>query len=485
MRGTVWATAVVSGLCLLGGQGCQDDPDEPAVELTVDASRATDGTSPDQGAAREPNLDASFGADPAMDAAIALSPGNDAAAPLGDASAQEAAVLTGIDGSTPAQAATKLDLLFVIDNSGSMASEQLKLAQELPRLVQVLSSGDRCAGRESDCKLDDNSTPKRHFRAIDDLHLGVVSSNMGGLESPVGSQPAINSCRGLGDDARLQNSVKVAVEGVIAMRQEFQDYARGEVVLAPLPECAIGDLPKYQQYVVGTSDSAEVASRFGCVARLGVRGCPYEQQLEAMWKAVAPSDATGEDYVFLDETRGQGNADNAGFVRDDAVLAVLHVSDEEDCSITDAGKGLLVQTDAADETYGPVNLRCGLHASRTDLVRTTDRYVRGMLSLKPGHPERVVFGAIVGIPVDSADRSIDELLALPAMQFGEEPNNPGFPRTSCSSAENQGRVDRAYPPRRFLEVAKGFGSSAVLHSICAASYAPAIDGMVSKIAAAL
>jgi hypothetical protein len=46
------------------------------------------------------------------------------------------------------------------------------------------------------------------------------------------------------------------------------------------------------------------------------------------------------------------------------------------------------------------------------------------------------------------------------------------------------RVDEAYPPRRFLQVAKALGDRAVLHSICADSYAPAIDSVVSKIVSA-
>src|SRR4051794_12444985 len=41
-----------------------------------------------------------------------------------------------------------LDVLFVVDSSGSMASEQAKLRAELTRMVHVLTSGDRYADRE-------------------------------------------------------------------------------------------------------------------------------------------------------------------------------------------------------------------------------------------------------------------------------------------------------------------------------------------------
>ena len=37
----------------------------------------------------------------------------------------------------------KVDLLFVVDNSGSMREEQTALRAQFPRLIQVLTSGDR------------------------------------------------------------------------------------------------------------------------------------------------------------------------------------------------------------------------------------------------------------------------------------------------------------------------------------------------------
>ena len=61
----------------------------------------------------------------------------------------------------------KVDLLFMVDDSSSMADEQTALAKQFPRLIEALTTGDR----DLDGKLD--------FRPAKDLHLGVVSSNMG------------------------------------------------------------------------------------------------------------------------------------------------------------------------------------------------------------------------------------------------------------------------------------------------------------------
>src|SRR5687768_8730806 len=62
----------------------------------------------------------------------------------------------------------QVDLLFVIDNSGSMAEEQVKLNAQLPRLVQVLTTGDFDGTPNADGQLD--------FKPVGSLRLGVVST---------------------------------------------------------------------------------------------------------------------------------------------------------------------------------------------------------------------------------------------------------------------------------------------------------------------
>jgi len=379
-----------------------------------------------------------------------------------------------------------LDILFVVDSSGSMASEQEKLARELTRMVHVLTSGDRYAGRE-DQVPPGLSEKARRFTPVSSLHVGVVSANMGGIDAPTGTQAAVLACKGLGDDGILQHSTDRAVEGVVAGRQEFQDYAQGDIVIPPSPECQLPLQPAYQSYLT-SEDPAAVGLAFRCVARLGVRGCPFEQQLESMWKALAPSTAPKGApkglFTFLNGSVGQGDRANQGFLREHAVLAIVHLTDEEDCSVTDEGKVLFSQSNDAVAEYGPLNLRCGLALDRADtLVHDTERYVLGLRSLKPGHPERIVFAAVVGVPAApiQAGASFDQLLDLPEMQFREEPLKLGFPATACRLMSD-GRNNDAYPGRRFIEVAQGLGAQSVVESICAETYGPVLDRVVDKIA---
>src|SRR6185295_7150212 len=83
-----------------------------------------------------------------------------------------------------------LDLLFVVDDSGSMKEEQASLQRELPHMIERLTTGD------IDGDGDADQLP------IDELHLGVVSSDMGlvGISG-------IDKCEGLGDDGLLLHAV--------------------------------------------------------------------------------------------------------------------------------------------------------------------------------------------------------------------------------------------------------------------------------------
>jgi hypothetical protein len=379
-----------------------------------------------------------------------------------------------------------VDLLFVIDNSGSMASEQLKLAEQLPNLVSVLTQGDRYPDLPMGEVPEGVDPDTRYFTAVKSLHLGVVSTNAGGIDDfPANAQEAILSCADEGDEGRLQNSTVIAVEGVIAAsKSEFEGYDAGQVVLPDRPECAIDGLDKYQEFEVN-GDAEAVAEAFSCVSALGVRGCPFEQQLESMWRALAPSEGIGDAdlFKFINGKRGQGDGYNEGFLRSEAILAVIIVSDEEDCSITDKGKELFSLSAEAEEVYGNLNLRCGDYAPNPDFVQPAQRYIDGLRSLKPDNPDRIIYAAIVGVPEDAitSKQSIEEILDRDDMQFRENPNQLGFPTPSCISAAG----DKAYPPSRMLQVAQGFPDGSVIYSICADNYAPALDTLITKIASKL
>lgn len=341
-------------------------------------------------------------------------------------------------------ATDQVDLLFMIDDSGSMAEEQRAIGREIPRIVEILTTGNLPNGT--------------HVAPARSLHVGVVSSNMG-----IGSSPTQGTCHpGLGGDGLLVPAGACTGASANGSRGSIFDF-----------QPATGD---------ATAFSAAVA----CVASLGTNGCGYEQQLEAVLKAVSPSaptEWTAESYVaptfwgLAGPTFGHGGPGGANetFVRPGSVLAIVLVTDEDDCSASDPA---LFAADA------PSELRCARFRS---MQHSVERYVDGLVGLR-AQPSQLVFAAIVGIPRSSPETSgltEAELLDLPDMEETENEAGDNL-EPSCEAANPANGV--AYPPRRIVQVAEGLrerGASTSLHSICDADFRAAADDIVERISGAL
>lgn len=370
----------------------------------------------------------------------------------------------------------KVDVLFMIDNSGSMSEEQLKLSKELPRLVRVLTSG----------YLD--GVPKMNappdFTPVSSLHLGVVSSDLG-----VNGRAGVTGCgvtsflaedqhtgvarvasqnKPHGDEGRLLSSAQVALSGVTV-----DSLGTPTVAIAPRADCANTKVDRFLSFDAGKTSVEDVSHAFGCVAELGVNGCGYEQQLESMWRALAPS----SDVSFSGGSAGQGGPSgfNNGFLRADSVLVVIVVSDEEDCSSPDASRDLVYAAAGND-----ANVLCTRNPNALHPVK---RYIDGLKSLKsPAYQDRIIFAGIVGVPTSDQTngKTLDQVLALPAMAVQEEGNEGDVKRLrpACVSAD----AGRADPARRMVEVAQSFDKNGVVTSICEEDYGPALGAVINKIA---
>jgi hypothetical protein len=346
-----------------------------------------------------------------------------------------------------------VDILFVVDNSKSMAEEQQNLAAQLPRLASTLASG-RLQGIDAEGKPFEMSFP-----AAKSIHLGVVTSDMGasGVEEiPGGDRTACGTAGTamdtLGDDGVLLRD------------------------LDGLPGCTAGAGGAYLAFDAETDDAQDLGGPFACRALVGTDGCGFEQQLEAAWKALAPA----TDKSFSRGTGGHGNAENAGFLREDSVLAVVVVSDEDDCSIPDEARALF----SPNDQNILLNVSCGLNPNS---LHPVSRYVDGLRSLRPDNPDLVVFAAIAGVPLEaegmldaSGTQDHAAILAMEAMQFRQDlPDQNGniLPKAACETSNG-----RAFPGRRFVEVAKQFGDNALVRSICSDDFSFAITSVSRAIA---
>jgi len=314
----------------------------------------------------------------------------------------------------------QVDFLLVMDTSNSMAEEQIALATQLPRIVEVLKTGD----------IDLDGTPEAE--PITDLNVGVITPDLG---TGVWDVPTCE--RGFGDDGilRTESGIVMACDtGLDATTPPFLSFS---------PEDAV---------------SVEEFTRdWSCLVRQGTDGCGFEQPLEAALKAVTPASST---LRFRAETLGHGDGLNAGFVRDDSVLVVLFVTDEDDCSAEDAE---LFYPESS--TYsGDLNLRCFLHP---EAVHPVSRYVSGFLQLRDARD--LIFGLVAGIPVDlipthGVVEDYDALLSDPSLS--ERVASDGTRLEWACGIPGRGN---AFPPRRLLETAgelQARGATSVISSIC-------------------
>ena len=156
----------------------------------------------------------------------------------------------------PVESCDKMDILFVVDNSGSMGQEQANLATNFPGFIGVLD----------DAELD--------------YRVGITTTGMDyeyTIDTPLGPIPGSETG---GDNGEL------------------------------LQRCNM------QRRWVEASDT-NPSGDLSCAAEVGSGGPSTEMPLAAMRAA-------------FDDRIADGT--NAGFLRDDALLAIVILTDENDCS---------------------------------------------------------------------------------------------------------------------------------------------------------
>jgi hypothetical protein len=207
----------------------------------------------------------------------------------------------------------QIDLLFVIDNSGTMGEEQLNLARNFPLLIQQL----------------ENLTDSSGMPVNADVNIMVTTSDFGNPlctpfepdgYDPARGEPVSTSCTSrLPDFTDLlgttmvplacQNTCPAPVQpdGPFINFNNGVDNIPDTVVPVDIDADGIADSP--------------AAQALACIGPQGINGCGYESQLENMLQALNPD--------------AEWNQGSQPFLRENALLAVAMVTDEEDCSVMD------------------------------------------------------------------------------------------------------------------------------------------------------
>ncbi len=155
----------------------------------------------------------------------------------------------------------KVDILFVIDNSGSMADEQAALINSFQGFVSGIQS-----------QLED----------ADSYHVGVVTSDSyGGNE---------NGCQSIG-------SLVTQTSGEDSSNSVCSPFSSGK------------------RFMDDTEPA--LSEKFACVAQVGSSGDGDERQAAALIEAISPQ-------------KGAQGECNEGFIREDALLVLVLITDEDD-----------------------------------------------------------------------------------------------------------------------------------------------------------
>ncbi|MDC0667339.1 vWA domain-containing protein [Nannocystis radixulma] len=383
-----------------------------------------------------------------------------------------------------------VDILFVIDNSGSMADEQALLAKNFAAFINVLEADDVNANYRIGITTTDSGNPRCPAAQT----------------TPEGGKLVLSSCVGR------------AALGDFSFNMEDYSYACTDV--CDLDDDALQIKPTEHQYSNGEKaprnwierieeetnlpDGVSTIQAFQCFGPQGVSGCGFEQHLESMYKALA---------LASQETSGT----NYGFIRDTAILSIVFITDELDCSHNDKFKEIFTTNktfwedpDRPDATSavcfnagvkcegaGPTYTRCesanfGIDgnpgADDADAVlQPLSKYINFVQGLENEKKtfdttQEVLVALIAGVPpgYESGDKEIvyeDDTDPEEQALFGigkgctlPNPDDPMNPQT-------------AMPPVREREFAEAFqvGDDRNLFSICQDDYSIALQAIANKI----
>jgi hypothetical protein len=283
---------------------------------------------------------------------------------------------------------------------------------------------------------------------LPNLHIGVVSSDMGtkgadvAQPGPTIGQVGQGGCAGTGKSGNLQTN-GAPVTGTFLSDIKQSDGSR-------------------TKNYTGT-----LADVFSQMARLGAGGCGFEQTLAAMKAAL------------------NNNPANAGFLRQSALLGVVFLTDEDDCSLktpdmlgSDTATlgmlgsfrctrfGVTCSGGGADSNaMNQVGPKTGCAGSPSSQFMTDVAGYASFLKTLKGDTRLVVTGAIMGTP----DPFAVELRTPP----GGGTAMPALAH-SCTYQGAMG-IEVADPPARIKQFLDQFPNASVTSTICQQDLSGSLD----------
>lgn len=392
-----------------------------------------------------------------------------------------------------------VDILVVVDNSASMASEQKILATSFFPLINSLVN------------------PVEGSAASRDIRIGITTSDMGLQHDGVGydkdkyplpSHYIAKCLEPLGNNGKLVTGYTLASggtadiqEGVILCNDtaEVSQCPPGWDCVNPangigtcedlagdgtLQSCPPSPKEKNRDYVDLATDGgwslSNLAFTTACLATVGTEGCSFEQQLVA----------------------GATGLDASDFVRENSLTAIIIVSDEEDCSIKSPK---LFSSPEFSPNANTVNTVCGENSEFLYDVAEIKKMYDDKKNAISGKNNAILFAAIVGAPDEKGSacqgtgNELDKCLEMELSQGGtmEHPQiidhldkdgkvTGRFYEYACerySEDDSKLPLTQAYPGTRYVELAQAYGDMGYVYSICNRDWSPAMEkiaGLISE-----
>ncbi|MDI1436621.1 hypothetical protein [Polyangium sorediatum] len=263
----------------------------------------------------------------------------------------------------------KIDLLLALDNSRSMADKQALLASAVPDLVLGLVNPP-CVDDKGITAMQQPEHPldlcpagtRRVMPPVLDIHIGVLSSSLGGHGA--------DSCPDLVPD-----------EKACAGKANTTNNDKGHLV-ARLDPCSDAAAPTHENRGFLAWDPTQSLTPAGehdlvalggslrdMVAGVGPLGCEYESQLESVYRFLVDPEPYASISVINHRATPEGEdtallQQRAAFLRPDSMLAIVMLSDENDCSIKEYGQfyyvGMGKQADGTDVRLPRARKECAL-----------------------------------------------------------------------------------------------------------------------------
>lgn len=385
-----------------------------------------------------------------------------------------------------------VDILFVIDNSGSMGEEQANLSENFGAFVGVLEEDDV----KANYRLGITTT--------DDSNYWCSGSNVSAAES---GQFVLSSCLGRENDFYFAgtdtDAFAEACEAYCSLTDADLEIQPTTTDVDPNPRAR-----PWLENIEGATNLPEGVSTteaLQCFGPQGINGCGFESHLESMWKSLRLAQNSEQRQY--------------GFLRDNAILSIVFVTDEADCSFNRAnertvfgeeGVGNKVFWSLPDVQEAPSSAVCWNAGVSCDFSLESDQCVSVNLDVNGNETEdedamalnplskytafvqqleddkksinpsqEVLVSAIAGVGDNYDETGV--------INYAEGPNGTDENSFQANFGIGQGctsQVAEAVPPVRLREFAETFlvnEDDNNLFSVCNTSYSPALDSIANSI----